>query len=101
MKCRHIRSAFLTIDPNRPLDVLEKNLQLGFGMPPGCQVLRFVNTVYFLLLFHLILIQIFGSDDVVSYDDFVLLFSTGTMRLYSSTVASSSGSSKNETMSEK
>jgi hypothetical protein len=40
VKCRHIRSAFLAIDPNRPLEILEDNLQLGFGMPQGCKVLR-------------------------------------------------------------
>lgn len=77
VKCRHLRSAFLAIDPNRPLEILEEKLQLGFGMPSGFSVL---------------------SEDVISYDDFVLLLSTGTIRLYSNVTA---GSTKNETISEK
>jgi hypothetical protein len=42
--------------------------------------------------------KLFGSEDVISYDDFVLLLSTGTIRLYSNVAA---GSTKNETISEK
>jgi hypothetical protein len=97
VKSRHIRSAFLAIDPNRPLETLEDNLQLGFGMPQGCKVLRCFNLNDSYKLFFFVF-TLFDSEDVVSLEDFMLLFSYGTMRLYSTP---SSGNSKNETISEK
>jgi hypothetical protein len=97
VKSRHIRSAFLAIDPNRPLQTLEDNLQVGFGMPQGCKVLRWSSLNDSCKLFFFVF-TLFDSEDVVSLEDFMLLFSYGTMRLYST---SASGNSKNETISEK
>ena len=65
-------------------------------MPHGCEVLGYdLFTSCACALFAL---HTSGSEDIVSFDDFMLLFSTGAMRLYSKAIT---GSSKNETISEK
>jgi hypothetical protein len=87
------------IDPNRPKDILEANLQLGFGMPHGCDVMRCMMEIFLQIFFDRLVYHIFSSsEDVVTFDDFMLLFSTGPMRLYSS---SAFRSIKHETISEK